>query len=343
MSSDNEQANGGQTTFEATLDLITGFKKSQIVHVAARLGLADHLRHGPKKNEEIAALIDLQAPLSLRLMRGLVWCGVVVQNEDGLYQLTDIGESLCTGAPGALHEVAIGSREQYPAWGSLWHTVQTGETSFNHVFDMAYFEYLAQHPDVGENFNRRMAGMTKRVAEEIVQKYDFANLTTPIDVAGGHGILISEILKANTQMNGILFDLPSVVEGAAKYLEEAGVHERCRVVGGSFFDSVPEGGNAYILKSILHDWDDDKSLQILHSCRRAMHKESKLLIIEYEMPERVDQSANHEVHMDLTMLVIHGGLERTRSQYESLLEATGFQLNNVIPIGRERIFEAVPV
>ena len=342
LQSKDLQSDDSLSASEALLQIIHGFRKSQLVHVAARVGIADFLKNDSKSNEEIAASIGMNAQRSLRFMRGLVWCALAVQEDDGRFQLTEIGKCLRTDIPDSMHEVAIGIREQYPAWGALLHTVQTGETGFNHVFGMGVFDYHTQNPEVGEIFNRSMVRFTKRVTEATVRSYDFSSITKIVDVGGGYGTLIAEILKANPHMTGILFDRASVVEGAKKYLGDEGVTERCEIVSGNFFDSIPEGGDGYILKSILHDWDDDSCVRILKNCHNPMRVEGKLLIVENEMPERVDQSTRL-VNADLNMMVLPGGRERSKAEFESLFATSGFHLNRVVTIDRElRVFEGVP-
>jgi len=339
----NTKTESDTATADKMRELAFGFRKSQVVYVAAVLGIADILEDGPKENAEIAASAEIDARSSLRLMRGLVWCDVVKQEENGCFLLTDMGKYLCKNTPGSEYEYVVGAQEQYPAWGALLHTIQTGETGFNHVFGMGSFDYYTQHPEVGDNFNRRMAAGAKRFAETLIQKYDFSNLTSIVDVGGGNGTLIGEVLKANPHLSGTLFDLPSVIENAPEQLQATGVLDRCALVGGSFFNSVPTGGDIYVLKSILHDWDDEECIKILKCCRNAMGSDNKLLIADQEVPERVDESSAFVIHMDLAMMVTTGGIERTRKEFESLLNESGFQLNRVIPAERLNLFEAIPI
>lgn len=266
----------------------------------------------------------------LRILRGLVLYGLLAQEENGRFKLTELGECLRTDISDSMYERAIGIPLRYRAWGALLHTIQTGEIAFNHVFNMGFFEYCAQNREFGEQFDRYMVNRTSKLTEGIIAAYDFSSFKKIVDVGGGSGTLITEILKADPHMTGILYDMESVVGSARKYLRDEGVTERCEIVSGSFFDSIPEGGDGYILKSILHDWDDDSCLRILKNCHRAMEEKSKLLVMEHVMSERVDQSTP-VVDSDLRMMVVLGGKERTETEYRSLFASAGFNLDQIIP------------
>jgi ubiquinone/menaquinone biosynthesis C-methylase UbiE len=266
-------------------------------------------------------------------MRGLACVGVFAEEEAGCFGLTPLGEYLQTEMPGSLRALAICGEESYPVWGEILGTVKTGETGFDRVFGMGRFRYLAQIPEAAANFNEAMACLATQVANAVVTAYDFSRFDSIVDVGGGYGTLIAAILKVNPTMRGVLFDAVSVVEGAKKRIEAAGLSERCEVVAGDFFESVPRGGEAYVLSHTIHNWDDDRSVAILKNCGRAMAKHGKLLLVEMIMPPSEEQNTTSYqlVMTDLQMMLMTGGRERTEAEYEALLNMAGFRLARIIP------------
>jgi hypothetical protein len=311
--------------------LLSGYRNSALLYVAARLGLADLLTDGPRSSDDLARATGAHAPSLHRVLRGLVMLGVCTEERDGRFGLTALGTWLQAGRAGSLRGAAIlCGEEQYAAWGSLLHSVMTGEAAFGHVFGMGQWEHREQHAELNEYFQEGLAAGTARTAAAVVAAYDFSRFRTVADVGGGHGALLAAILKAHPPLNGVLFDEPHVVAGAALRLEAAGVAARCRVVGGSFFDRVPDGADALILKSVIHDWDDERSLAILRNCREALTEEGTLLLVERIMPARAEDDPD-AVYVDLQMLALTGGLERSEAEYRALLAAAGFTLTRVIP------------
>jgi len=218
--------------------------------------------------------------------------------------------------------------EHYPAWGDLMHSVRTGEIAFDHHFGMPVWEFFERHPENAATFNDAMTGMTNAVTGAVMESYDFSAFRKVVDVGGGHGSLLASVLSANPRAIGVLFDAPSVIAGARE-LEGAGVADRCEKVAGDFFQSVPQGGDAYLLKWILHDWDDERSVAILTNCRRAMAEDGKVLLIEAVLPPGNDPHFGKLI--DLNMLVMTGGRERTEEGYRRMLEASGLRLTRVVP------------
>ena len=218
---------------------------------------------------------------------------------------------------------------QYEAWGKLLHSIQTGEPAFEKIHGMPLFEFLARHPDKGRLFDAAMTGVHGRETTAMLESYDFSGIGTLADVGGGNGEVLSSILKAYPNMRGILFDLPAVAERTRANIEAAGLTDRCRVVAGSFFASVPAGADAYLLRHIIHDWDDEKSLTILRNCRTAMGEAGKLLVVEGIVPPGNEPSVSK--FFDLAMMVVPGGMERTEEEYRRLFEAAGFRLKRVAP------------
>ncbi|MCP5004394.1 MAG: methyltransferase, partial [Planctomycetes bacterium] len=320
-----------QSPYETLSQMIQGYKNSQLVYIAAKLGIADLLAAGPKSMDEIVISTGTNVQALCRIMRGFVLCGLVIQREDKFFELTSLGECLCSDVVDSLkHEALFTGEILSPAWSAIHTTVKTGITGFDHFFGIGIFQYLTQHPEIGESFNKVMVKCTVAISESVLAVYDFSPFRTVVDVGGGFGALLAPILKKNPGISGVLFDMPSVIQGAKEHLEKESLLDRCNVVVGDFFDSVPQGGDLYILKSIIHDWDDVNCLSILKNCHKAMGKKGKLLLIEWIMPEIIDNATN-AVHLDLTMLMVSGGQERAEGEYRALFDSAGFQLNRIIP------------
>lgn len=314
----------------AMLQLISGFWISRCIYVAAKLGIADLVKDGPKTAAELAAATGTDAPSLFRVMRALASVGVFSHDAGDLFAITPLSETLRTDIRGSLRAFAMTElgEEHYPAWGELMHSVRTGQIAFNHAFGVDIWEFFASHPDNAKIFNDAMSGMTAQANEAILSKYEFAGIRTLIDVGGGHGSLITSILPRHAGMNGVLFDSPQVIEGALAAVSASGVGDRCRLVGGNFFESVPAGGDAIILKWIIHDWNDEQCVTILRNCHRALAENGKLILVEAVVP------AGNEPHfskfIDLNMLVMTGGRERTEEEFRALYEASGFRLTRVV-------------
>ena len=315
----------------AMLQLISGFWISRCIYVAAKLGIADLVKNESKTAAELAATTDTDAPSLFRVMRALASVGVFSQDADDRFAITPLSETLRSDIRGSLRAFAMTElgEEHYPAWGELLHSVRTGEIAFNRAFGMPVWEFFAKHPDNARIFNDAMSGMTAQANEAILSQYDFAGINTLVDIGGGHGGLITSILQHYPGMNGILFDSPQVIEGAKAPVDASGIGDRCRLVGGNFFESVPEGGDAHILKWIIHDWNDEQCVNILRNCYRALPENGKLILVEAVVP------ASNEPHfskfIDLNMLVMTGGRERTEEEFRALYKAAGFRLTRVVP------------
>jgi SAM-dependent methyltransferase len=327
--------------------MIDGYQVSQAIAVAAELGIADLLAAGPRRAEELAQATGAHRRSLLRLLRALAAIGVLVEVAGGerTFGLSPLGDGLRSDAPGSVWALAIqaGQPAMWAAWGDLRHSVMSGESAFRHIHGMGAWDYRAQHPDAGERFDRAMEAGAKEIATRIVAAYDFGGVRRVVDVGGGHGALLAEILGARPAVRGVLFDLPRVVEAAGPVLEAAGVGARCEVVGGDLFAEVPAGGDVYVLKGVIHDWDDADAIRILRNCRRVMGAGSKLLVIEQVIPD--DRGAEpFTLFMDLHMLAIHGAGERTVEEFGELFTTAGFRLGRVVPVdGAMRVLEASPV
>ena len=343
MSEDLGMDAGASPPPATLLQMMTGYWVSQALHVAAKLGIADLLADGPLSCEDLAAATDTHAPSLQRVLRALASVGVFTEVSPGSFALTPLAKLLQTETPGSMRALAIMyAEEQYRAWGELLHSVRTGEMAFDHQFGMGYFEYLAQHPEADRVFNEAMTGWTHQLVGAVVDTYDFSPFKTVVDVGGGYGALLSAILQRNLGMLGILFEQPHVIASAEEQLVTTGVADRCLLVGGDFFAEVPAGGDAYVLSQILHDWDDERCVTILGQCRRSIPDHGKLLVIELVPPEGDEPFLGK--WLDLHMLVLLGGRERTASEYDTLFRTAGFKLDRVVPTpSGPSVVEAVPV
>ena len=325
------------------LQIISGFWISRAVYVIAKLGIPDLLKSGPKTAEELASATKVHAPSLFRILRALASVGVLT-SEGGHFAQTPLSETLITDAPGSLRWFAVSElgQEHYPAWGNLMHSVKTGEIAFDNFFGMDVWKYFQQNPEDAAVFNNSMSNMTTAANDAILSLYNFSGFRTIVDVGGGHGGLITTILKANPESKGVLFDAPQVIEGARPKIDAAGLADRCETVAGDFFKSVPAGGDAYIMKWIVHDWDDEKSVTILRNCRNRMQDNGKLILVDCVVPET--DEPHFSKFIDLNMLVMTGGKERTAKEFEQLLGTAGFRLTRIIPTDLPfSIVEAEPV
>jgi hypothetical protein len=330
--------------------MLTGYWTTQALYVAAKLGIADLLAQGPLSAEDLAAATHVHAPSLYRMLRALASVGVFAEVAPQQFALTPLAVPLRTATP----ETEVGSASLralcvlygevfYPAWGDLLHSVRTGEPAFEHQLGMGVFEYLVHNAEAGKVFDEAMGGRAHRIASAVVGRYDFSPFATVVDVGGGQGTLLAAILRSTRATRGILFDLPQVVVGAEVFLRTAGVADRCTCSGGDFFAGVPSGGDAYVLTRILHDWDDERCVAILQQVRQAIPDHGKLLIIEDVLPPAGNEP-NFGKWMDLQMLVLLRGRERTPAEYKALLGAATFELAGVIPtLAGPSIVEAIPV
>src|SRR5689334_9416595 len=329
---------------EQILQIIMNFWSSRAVYIFAKLGIPDLLKSGPKTVEELAADTKMHAPSLYRVLRALASIGFVSATADGRFGQTPLSEILVTDAPGSLRWFTISElgQEHYPAWGNLMHSVKTGEIAFDNFFAADVWKYFEQNPEDAAVFNNSMSGITAATNEEILAVYDFSPFATVVDVGGGHGGLITSILKANPKLKGILLDAPQVIEGARPKIEAAGLADRCEIVAGDFFKAVPAGGDAYVMKWIIHDWDDDRAITILKNCRDQMSPDARVIIVDCVVPE--NNEPDFSKFFDLNMMVMTGGKERTEKEFAQLLNAAGFKLRRVIPTKvPTSIVEAEPV
>ena len=326
-------------------DLAAGYFVSRAVHVAAQLDIASLLADGPKTCEALAKLTHTHADTLHRLLRALAGHGVFIEDSQGRYANTELSDLLSSRSPDSMRSMMLffGDDRTLQSWQSLLHSVKSGEPAFEHVFGQQNFEYLARHPDKAKIFDDAMVSISTMMNAAIAKAYDFSTFSTIIDVAGGYGSTLCTILNAHTTLRGTLFDMPHVIEGARKYIAEQGVADRCEIVAGDFFQSIPSGADAYFIKHIIHDWDDERCGKILRNCHAAMPSHAKLLIAERVVPS--GNTASYSKLSDLHMLVMTpGGRERTEVEYRKLFEANGFKLTRLVPTESEHtVLEGVKI
>lgn len=312
----------------AMRQFIVGFWTSRAIYAAAKFGIADLLRDGPKTIDELAVASGTHAPSLYRLMRALASIGIFAE-ENGRFSSTPLAETLESGAPGSLRYFAMAElgQEHYSAWEEFPYSVKTGEMAFVRRFGKEVWPYYAEHPEHAEVFNNAMTKVTELVNASVAASYDFGRFRRIVDVGGGHGQFLAAMLAASPKAHGVLFDSPEVISGAKRIRDDEGLSARCELAAGDFFQSVPAGGDAYVLKWIIHDWSDQQCVTILENCRHAMAKDGVVLIVETIIPEGNEPSFGKFI--DLNMMVMTGGRERTEQEFKQLLSAAGFRLARI--------------
>ena len=327
------------------MGLVTSSWKSQAVYAAAELRLPDLLAAGPRTSDDLAAAVGAHPQALYRLLRALTSLEICRQRDDGAFELAPLGALLREDSPDSLRSwTTYWGGFHWPIWGHLLESVKTGESARRLLMGTAAFEHLTADPAVAATFNQAMVELTRLVARDVARVYDFTGLRRIVDVGGGYGELLGAVLLAAPDAAGVLFDLPHAMDGARHHLQERGLAGRVELVTGSFFESVPPA-DAYLLKSIIHDWDDEHSRLILANCRQALAPGGRLLIVERIMPERLAPTPADQANAasDLNMLVGPGGRERTELEFRALLAAAGFRLNRILPAGpTANILEALP-
>lgn len=302
---------------------------SRLVHLAATLKLADHLDAGPKTAAELAPLTGTHAPTLHRILRTMASLGFFTEDGQHRFALKPLGAVLKSGTPSHAAAVTIGGEMFIRSFDNFLYSAHTGKTGFAHAFGMPIFDWLGAHPAEATLFAETMVGFHGMEPPAVAAAYDFSTFNTIADVGGSTGNMIATILSRYPGPRGILYDLPHVVAEAAPVLKARGVADRVRIEGGSFFDGVPAGANAYVLSHIIHDWNEEQCLTILGHCRRAMAANGKLLLVEMVLPE--GDTPHPGKLTDMIMLTVPGGEERTPSQYDALLGKAGFKMTRVVP------------
>lgn len=327
------------------LQLATASWMSAAVSAVADLGVADVLSGGPRSVDEIATAVHAYPDALYRLLRASADIGLFSELDDRRFELTEVGAALRTDAPGSMRNFAtwVGMPADRHTWSDLAKSVQTGQSAFAGAHGQPIWEYMRARPEVAHVFDNAMTEASRGLIAPVVGAYDFSPFGTIVDIAGGHGGLLAAVLAATPRARGVLYDQPAVIAGAGLPLKEAGVGDRAELVGGDFFESVPAGGDAYLLSNVIHDWDDERSARILANCRDAMADGGRVLLVEAVMPEAGDAgpSAVTVKLMDLNMLLLCDGRQRTESEFADLFHRAGLELSRVIPVRLHSIVEAV--
>lgn len=331
MAQGTQQVNpGGPPPASILMQMLFGGLTQQCICVAAKLRIADLVAQHPQTITELAAKTSSNEDALYRVLRMLSSVGIFMQENDK-FGLTPMASLLRSDVPDSIYHLALMMGEDWiwRNWGELMYSVQTGKTAHDKVHGMSTFEYFASNPKAGSVFNNAMTSLSKGVVTPIVEAYDFSRASKVADIAGGHGMLLSGVLKAYPNLSGVLFDLPAVIQGAGSLLEKEGVSERVEVESGNFFNSVPPRADVYLLKHVIHACDDARAITLLKNIRSAIKDNSKVLIVEAIVPENNEPSLAKM--MDILMMVMEGGKERTGKEYKRLLEAADLKLTRIIP------------
>lgn len=332
-----------ETPQAALMQLLIGYWISQPIYIAAKLGIADLLRDGPRSTDELARATDAHAESLYRILRASAAMGIFAETENSRFENTPMSQLLRSDIPGSLRGWALWSGDpwHWRAWGALMHTVKSGERAFDHVHGKTFWEYLAEDPEAADTFNGAMSGNAVQQWGAVIPAYDFSRIETLVDVGGGEGQLLATILQENPRLRGVVFDQPSVVERAAMRLEQLGLSDRCETAAGDFFDAVPAGADGYILTAIIHDWDDESARRILANVRQAIAPGGKLLVIELVVPP--GNEFGFAKFADIEQLTCFAGKERTAEEYRELLASAGFALKRILPTaGPASVIEGEP-
>jgi O-methyltransferase domain len=317
----------------------------QSLYAAAKLGVADLLADGPQTTAQLAGQLNVQESPLYRTLRLLASQGVFEETAPRTFAQTALSRFLCTGVPGSVRSIFIfrGSEFFFAPYGEILHSIETGQPAREKIYGVNAFDYLREHPDTARVFDDAMTNMSMLIGPAVAAAYDFGAWGSLMDVGGGNGILLSKILRAHSKLRGVLADLPHVLERARERgylggdLGERSVLEPC-----DFFEQVPSGCRAYVMKSVIHDWDDERAHKILVNCRRAVPKDGAVLLVELVLAEGNLPSLGKTI--DVAMMVLTGGKERTEQEYRDLLSAAGFRLNQVVPTSADyNVIEAMPV
>ena len=313
------------------MQVLFGFAASRAIGVTAEFGIADLLKDGPKSAEELSHQTSLDARSLYRVLRACASVGVYAEDAEKKFSLTPMAEPLLSNVPGSLRAFAemVTCDWQFQTWAELNYSVKTGLPAFDKVHGKTSFEYFWTNEKAGKVFNDAMTSNSAFTSVAVVNGYDFSTVSKLVDVGGGHGFLLASILAKYTNLKGLLYDTPAIVAEAQKLLKELGVTDRCETAGGDFFKNVPVGGDAYIMKHIIHDWNDEQCISILDNCRTAMIDNGKVLVVEMIVPEKNEPSIAK--FLDLQMLQYLPGCERTEKEYHELFDKAGLKISRIIP------------
>lgn len=312
------------------LDLLCGMMKTQAIHHATRLGIASLVKDGPRSTTELAAATGTYPEALYRLLAALASFGIFEEVKRGFFAQTSLSHVLRPDVPGSMYDVSLlhGEQWQWHSWEAFASSLQTGQTAFESLYHMSLWDYFKQQPEVGERFGKAMTGFSTQVNASLAHAYNFSQFHTLVDIGGGHGSLLATILEATPMLQGILFDLPSVIEQARVHITSSALADRCVLLAGDIFKAVPEA-DAYIMKQIIKDWNDEECIRILSNCRKAMRPHGRVLVAEQVLlPGRTMVTAKL---IDLQLMAVSSGQERYESQYRSLFERAGLRLIHIWP------------
>lgn len=320
-----------QESFGRLRQLIMGFRLTQLIHVAAKLGLADHLAARPRTAAELAPLVAAAPGPLYRLLRALASVGVFAESAGGVFGMTPMAHLLRDDQPGSLRSTAMlyGDEVVWDAYGRLSHAVTSGRTAFDHLYGQPFYDYLGRHAATATLFQEAMTGFSEQEAGAILAVWDFPTVRTIVDVGGGQGALVAALLSAHPRLQAVIFDQSPPTDDARRRFADPAIQARARFVQGDFFARVPEGADLYVLKSIIHNWSDAAAVAILGICRAAMPSHGRLLLAERVVPTG-NEPAEAKL-FDINMLVTAGGQERTEAEYATLFQAAGLEMTRVIP------------
>ncbi|HXJ33096.1 MAG TPA: methyltransferase [Candidatus Eisenbacteria bacterium] len=326
--------------------MVTSYWVPQALHVAAELGVADVLADGPKQSADVARAVGANPGALHRLLRALTVLEVCTQTDDGAFALTPLGACLRSDTPDSVRAwvMMVAGERVWASWGRLVDCVRTGD-SVPKQNGVGAFDGIVADGEAGAVFNQSMAQLTRHLAPAVAAAYDFSGFRTIVDVGGGYGALLPPILKANPELRGAVFDLPHCRDGALALFRKTGIADRCEFVAGSFFEDTPPPADAYLVKSVIHDWDDERSIALLRTVRKSAHERSRLLVVEPIVPERMGSTPFHAMlaSSDLNMMVVTGGRERTETEFRQVIEGAGFHVTRVVPTqATMSVIEATP-
>jgi len=332
--------NHGDSRIDFYRQVFGGAWITQGIGVAAELGIADLLTDGPKTAQELAKETNTHAGALYRVLRALAGMDIFSEDAEGRFALTPLAELLRSDGLASQRALAeMMSSEFHLVWGKLMHTVRTGEPGFQKAFGAPFFQYMQEHPGRHSIYDSAMTGVHGGETEPMLNAYDFGAFDTVVDIGGGNGLMLAAILERHPEVKGILFDLPAVADRARSSILASGVADRIRVEGGDFFSSVPAGADAYVLRHIIHDWEDPEAIAILRRCREAMAPNGKILVVETVLPPGNEPSFGK--WLDLMMLLV-AGRERTQEEYSRLFSEAGLEMSLIFPTRSEvSIVEAV--
>ena len=329
---------------DKAFQLVNGYRAAQLVAVAARLGIPDLLADGPLPAQDLATATGIDAERLRRVLRGLAALGVLIETDDGRFSNSDVGELFRDGTKRSFRPMAMMLiPESYRDWDHVMETLRSGRTGHELAHGGSLWDSLRDDPDYAQRFNRAMVSGSEGIVDFVASSYDFSDASLVVDVGGGNGALLAGVLQAHSHLRGVVCDLPAGLAGTPEYLKRHGLLDRCSTVECDFFESVPAGGDVYLVKNIIHDWADEPATRILANCRRAAARGGRVVVVERVLPARVTTAPEHlnAVMLDLQMMVQLGSKERTLDEYRTLLEGAGWQFGGSTPGGLYAMFEGV--